>query len=120
VSSRVVRLVVVPLALLASASGGTFALAKLHPAKAEAPASTGPVALGDRYRGETIFEETCAGCHGQGGSGGTGPALQGNPISLAAAKATIEGGRGAMPAGLVTGQDERDVLAYLATILGDR
>lgn len=114
-----VRLVVVPAALFAAVAGGTFALAELHLAKPDAPASSGPVQLGDQYRGETIFQETCAGCHGQvGEGGGVGSALAGNPISLATAKATIDAGRGAMPAGLVSGQDQRDVLAYLATILG--
>jgi cytochrome c551 len=114
-----VRLVVVPAVIFAAVSGGTFALAELHFAKPDAPAAAGPVQLGDQYRGETIFEETCAGCHGQGGEGGgIGPRLAGNPIPLAAAKATIDAGRGAMPAGLVSGRDERDVLAYLAKILG--
>jgi hypothetical protein len=52
-----------------------------------------------------------------GEGGGIGPPLEGASISLAAAKAQIDSGGGAMPAGLVKGQQERDVLAYLATIL---
>jgi cytochrome c551 len=119
VSRRKVRLLVVPAALFAAVAGTVFTLAELHPAKPAAPTASGPVQLGDQYRGETIFQETCAGCHGQGGEGGgVGPALAGNPISLATAQVTIDAGRGAMPAGLVSGQDERDVLAYLSTILG--
>jgi mono/diheme cytochrome c family protein len=111
--------VIVPLALLVALWGGTFVLAKLHLAKPGIPKVSGPpVELGDAYRGETVFAQTCSGCHGAGGKGGgVGPRLIGNPISLAAAKATIESGRGVMPAGLVSGQNERDVLAYLATVL---
>jgi len=114
------RLIVVPLLVFATVSGLAFALAKLHLAKpgvSKAVAGT-PVQLGDAYRGETIFQQQCAGCHGAGGSGGgIGPKLQGNPISLAAAKAQIDRGGGVMPGGLVRGEQEADVLAYLATIL---
>jgi hypothetical protein len=46
-----------------------------------------------------------------------GPKLDGNPISLPAAKARIENGGGTMPARLVDGQKLDDVLAYLATII---
>jgi mono/diheme cytochrome c family protein len=118
IERRLLRLVIVPLALLVALWGGTFALAKLHLAKPGAPKVAGtPVELGDAYRGETVFEQTCSGCHGVGGKGGVGPRLIDNPISLAAAKATIESGRGVMPARLVGGQNEADVLAYLATLL---
>src|SRR5918911_1149613 len=73
------------------------------------------VAVGDAYQGETVFQQTCAGCHGAGGKGGgIGPRLAGAAIPLAVAKAQIDNGGGAMPPRLVTGQKERDVLAYLA------
>jgi mono/diheme cytochrome c family protein len=113
------RLLIVPLALLVTLAGATFALAKLHLAKPGSPKVSGaPVALGDAYRGETIFSQTCSACHGAGGKGGgIGPRLIDNQISLAAVKATIDSGRGAMPAGLVAGAAERDVLAYLATLV---
>lgn len=117
---RLRRLIVVPLVVLLSVSGAAFALAKLHLAKPGVPkvAAGTPVQLGDAYRGETIFQQTCAGCHGAGGSGGgIGPKLRGNPISVEAAKAQIDRGSGVMPGGLVSGQQEADVLAYLATIL---
>ncbi|HEX9416825.1 MAG TPA: c-type cytochrome [Gaiellaceae bacterium] len=115
---RFVRLVVVPLVLFAAFSGAAFALAKLHFAKPGVPHANGPVALGDSYRGETLFSQNCASCHGKGGSGGIGPRLIGLPITLSAAKAQIDvGSGGSMPAGLVKGQQEKDVLAYLATIL---
>jgi mono/diheme cytochrome c family protein len=110
--------VIVPLVLFAAFSGAAFALAKLHFAKPGVPHANGPVALGDSYRGETLFSQNCASCHGAGGAGGgIGPKLAGAPITLAAAKAQIESGGGTMPASLVKGQQEKDVLAYLATIL---
>jgi len=70
------------------------------------------------YRGETVFSQKCASCHGAGGAGGgIGPKLIGDPLSLAAAKAQIDNGGSVMPASLVRGGQERDVLAYLATVL---
>jgi mono/diheme cytochrome c family protein len=113
------RIVVLPLVLLLVVSGAVFTLASLHPARPGTPAAAaGSVKTGDQYRGETVFQDTCAGCHGDGGKGGgVGPALVGAPLTLAAAKAQIDNGGGAMPAGLVSGQEEEDVLAYLSTIL---
>jgi len=101
-------------------SGVVFTLAKLHPARPEVPAAAaaGAVKTGDAYRGETFFIDKCSSCHGLGGKGGgIGPTLAGAPITLAAAKAQIDDGGGTMPAGLVSGQEQEDVLAYLATIL---
>jgi mono/diheme cytochrome c family protein len=108
-----------PLVLLAAVSFTTFALAKWHPARPGLPKiSGGSVVLGDRYRGETVFSTSCAGCHGAGGKGGgIGPKLQGLPITIARVKAQIDAGGGAMPAGSVKGRDEEDVLAYVATIV---
>jgi mono/diheme cytochrome c family protein len=115
---RLVRLVVVPAALFVAVSATAFALAKAHPAKPQLKVdTTKAVALGNAAHGTSVFAQTCAGCHGQGGKGGgIGPKLAGATISLAAAKAQIDGGGGTMPAGLVKGSDEEDVLAYLKTI----
>ena len=111
------RLLVVPAVLFLAVAGTAFGLAKAHLAKPGNPKSSGRVVLGDSYRGETVFQQTCAGCHGAGGKGGgIGPRLAGAAIPLAVAKAQIDNGGGAMPPRLVTGQKERDVLAYLATI----
>jgi mono/diheme cytochrome c family protein len=108
------RIVVLPLVLFAVVSASAFTLAKLHPAK---PATaSGPVTLGDAKRGQMIFTETCGGCHGMNAQGGIGPRLAGAQISAAAAKAQIDNGGGIMPAQLVSGTREDDVLAYLATI----
>jgi mono/diheme cytochrome c family protein len=115
---RFFRLVVAPTLLFALFAGTAFTLAELHPAKPGTPKTSAKVPLGDAYRGETIFSTTCASCHGQGGTGGgIGPKLAGAAIPISAAKAQIDNGGGAMPAGLVKGQQEADVLAYLATIL---
>jgi mono/diheme cytochrome c family protein len=115
------RIVVLPLVLFAVVSAGVFTLAKLHPAKPEAPAGAASVKLGDARRGEAVFAGECSSCHGVGGKGGDiGPPLAGAPITLAQARAQIDNGGGAMPAGLVSGRQEEDVLAYLATILQTR
>src|SRR6266540_1550898 len=69
------RIVVLPLVLFAVVSASVFALAKLHLAKPAGVA--GPVTLGDPQRGQVIFGETCAGCHGTKAEGGIGPAPAG-------------------------------------------
>jgi mono/diheme cytochrome c family protein len=116
---RLIRIVVVPALLFAGVWGLTFALAKLHLAKPGAPkAATGSVALGDPYRGEATFSQKCSPCHGEAGKGGgIGPRLQGDHISIATVRAQIASGGGAMPPNLVTGAAERDVLAYVATLI---
>jgi cytochrome c551 len=116
--SRRVRLVVVPAILFILVSGTVFVLAQLHPAKEEASSSGPPPSSGDAAHGQELFAENCASCHGEGGQGGgVGPALVGNPITIADARSRIENGGGVMPGNLVSGQDLADVLAYLQTIL---
>jgi len=111
--------VVIPVVLLATVAGATFALARWHPAKPGLPkVAAGSIKLGDQYRGETVFQSSCASCHGANGKGGgIGPRLQGLAITIAQVKAQIDAGGGTMPAGLVKGGDEADVLAYVATIV---
>jgi mono/diheme cytochrome c family protein len=106
--------VALPLALFLVVSAATFTLANLHPAKPTAVAT--PVTLGDARRGRVTFLQTCAACHGRRAEGGVGPRLAEAAITLAAAKAQIDDGGGVMPARLVSGTREDDVLAYLATI----
>jgi mono/diheme cytochrome c family protein len=113
------RHVAVPLLVFAYVSAMVFTLAKLHPFTPDSPAvTTTPTAAGDAARGETVFDETCASCHGAGGTGGIGPVLAGRRLDQAAARAQIVNGGGVMPANLVAGQDLDDVLAYLAQIGG--
>ena len=118
-SGRTLRLVVVPAILFVLVSGTVFVLAQTHPAKDEAATAPAPAGSGDAARGEQLFAENCASCHGEGGTGGgVGPTLAGSGVSLSVARATIENGSGVMPAGLVEGQELEDVLAYLETIAG--
>ena len=63
-----------------------------------------------------MFSTACSSCHGEDAEGGIGPRLAGANVSLAAAKAQIDNGGGAMPPKLVQGRQEEDVLAYLSTI----
>jgi mono/diheme cytochrome c family protein len=106
-----------PLALLAIVAAVVFALAEAHVLKPAAPKAAGSsIRLGDVYRGETVFQQQCAGCHGNGGAGGVGPKLAGAALTPAAVKAQIDRGGGVMPAGLVSGAEEADVLAYVASI----
>lgn len=105
-------------AFLSTILGSTAPPAPVPPPAAVTPPATPPAAAADATRGATIFANTCSGCHGAQAQGGAGPALAGNPIGVAGATTVIRQGRGGMPAGLVSGQDEADLLAYLAGLLG--
>ena len=105
-----------PAILFVGVSATVFALSRLALAEPSAPETSGEVVVGDAYRGQVVYSQACAACHGAAGEGGVGPRLDGSPISLAAAKAQIDSGGGTMPARLVTGRQEEDLLAYLATI----
>ncbi|HSF60611.1 MAG TPA: cytochrome c [Gaiellaceae bacterium] len=94
----------------------TFALAQAEIFAPSAPAGA-TASGGDIDRGETVFVRECAGCHGSGGSGGeVGPRLVGTGIEAATATAVVRQGRGVMPAGLVSGSDEADVVAYVVSV----
>ena len=109
-----------PLCLFLVVSATAFTLAQLSLAKPGVPhTAAGNVQLGDPYRGQTVFTQTCAACHGASGEGGVGPKLVGDTISLAAAKAQIESPRGTMPPNLVTGRKLDDVLAYLSQLFSE-
>jgi cytochrome c551/cytochrome c550 len=72
---------------------------------------------GDPHAGQLVFESKCAGCHGIGGKGGgAGPRLVGTGLSTDQVSAQVEQGGGVMPAGLVSGQDEANVVAYVVSI----
>src|SRR4051812_24042746 len=116
-SSRV-RLVVIPLILFFGVSGLVYGLAKAHPARPDVKAASGPggakIKVGDPYRGATVFQQSCASCHGDDGAGGgIGPKLAQSGITVDEAKAQIDHGGGVMTAGIVSGKAEEDVLAYL-------
>jgi mono/diheme cytochrome c family protein len=94
---------------------GVLALAQ---AKVFAPSqpSAAPTATGDAGRGQTVFRENCAGCHGDSGQGGVGPQLASSGVDAAQVTAAVQQGRGVMPAGLVSGQEQADVVAYVVSI----
>lgn len=105
-----------PLLVGAAVAVGTFALAQVQIFAPSAPAA-GAVSGGDVYRGETVFQRECAGCHGLGGKGGdVGPRLIGTGRDSATVTAAVEQGSGVMPAGLVSGREEADVVAYVVAI----
>jgi mono/diheme cytochrome c family protein len=106
-----------PLVVLVCVSGAVFALAQARLFAPAAVATAGPVALGDVYQGETVFQQTCAACHGAAGAGGgIGPRLQSSGITPATIQARIRAGAGAMPPALVSGRAEADIVAYVASI----
>jgi mono/diheme cytochrome c family protein len=92
----------------------TFALAQVQVFEPSAPAEPG--AVGDAARGEVIFASECAGCHGESGTGGAGPALFETGLDAIEVATVVQQGRGVMPAGIVTGQDQADVVAYVVSI----
>ena len=100
--------------------GGAVAVATFALARAEifAPiAPAGAPAAGDFYNGETVFQRECAGCHGDGGKGGgVGPALFETGLDVTNVSAAVQQGRGVMPAGIVTGREQADVVAYVVSI----
>jgi mono/diheme cytochrome c family protein len=102
-----------PILVGAAVVVATFLLAQATIFEPDAPSA---VPEGDAARGELVFEENCASCHGETGSGGVGPQLAGSGLDAAEVAAVVEQGRGVMPAGIVSGQEQADVAAYVASI----
>jgi mono/diheme cytochrome c family protein len=92
----------------------TFALAQGEVFAPSAPADS--TLAGDVDRGEVVFERECAGCHGDQGSGGAGPPLFETGLDATEVATAVQQGRGVMPAGIVTGQEQADVVAYVVSI----
>jgi mono/diheme cytochrome c family protein len=94
---------------------GVFVLAKARIFEPSTVTTT--TAAGDAHAGQLVFRSTCASCHGIGGVGGNpGPRLVGSGLTPSEVTARVEQGSGVMPAGLVSGQDEADVVAYVVSI----
>jgi mono/diheme cytochrome c family protein len=105
-----------PILVGAAVVVATFALAKAQVFEPEVPAGSA-VGTGDASRGATVFQRECAGCHGSAGTGGgVGPTLADAGIAAATVTAAVQQGRGVMPAGLVSGQEQADVVAYVVSI----
>lgn len=77
----------------------------------EAPAELDPEA-------RSLFAETCGGCHtlsDAGTSGAVGPVLDDTEVDAEGIEGIIENGRGAMPPGLLEGDDATSVAEYVAS-----
>jgi cytochrome c551 len=92
----------------------TFALAQAQVFAPSAPA--GDAVEADAERGEAVFQRECAGCHGDEAEGGVGPALFETGLDATEVSTAVQQGRGVMPAGLVSGQELADVVAYVVSI----
>jgi mono/diheme cytochrome c family protein len=104
-----------PILIGGAVAVATFALAQAQVFAPSAPA--GGTVAGDVDRGEVIFQRECAGCHGDGGTGGgVGPALFETGLDAADVSGAVQQGRGVMPAGIVTGPEQADVVAYVVSI----
>lgn len=104
-------------------SKGETVTAPGAPAPAEStPADTGgggggEAAKGDAAAGETVFASSCGGCHLNGGQeAGVGPKLAGLGLDATTIENQIVNGGAAMPAGLVSGEDLDNVVAYVESI----
>ena len=88
------------------------------PAETEAETETEAASAGDAAEGEQVFAASCTGCHLNNGNdaGGVGPQLAGAGLAEDTVKSVVENGQGAMPAGLVSGEDLDNVAAYVVSL----
>jgi cytochrome c551 len=102
---------------------GNTVTAPAATAPPEEPADTaggggGEAPAGDAAAGQEVFATNCTACHVNNGqdAGGVGPQLAGAGLDAAAVETTVVNGRGAMPGGLVSGEDLENVVAYVVSI----
>jgi len=78
----------------------------------------GGEAAGDAEAGLAVFQASCTGCHLADGTqdGGVGPKLAGLGLDAETISNQVVNGGGAMPAGLVSGTDLDNVVAYVLSI----
>ena len=103
-----------PILVGGAVAAATFALAQAQVFAPSAPAGAAPT--GDVSRGAAVFMRECASCHGASAEGGVGPALAESGLDAATVTAAVQQGRGVMPAGVVEGQEQADVVAYVVSI----
>lgn len=79
---------------------------------------TDTAAGGDVEAGLTVFAATCTGCHLDDGkaAGGVGPQLAGAGLTADAIDNQVVNGGATMPAGLVSGEDLDNVVAYVVSL----
>jgi mono/diheme cytochrome c family protein len=105
-----------PIVVGAVIAVAVFALGQAEIFAPSAPA--GEAVAGDVESGEAVFQRECASCHGVSAEGGVGPALFETGLDAATVTAVVEQGRGVMPAGIVIGQEQADVVAYVVSVSG--
>ena len=113
-------LILRPLALLVVVSGVVFTLAQLHLAKPSVPSAAAGSKIRHRRqlsRLDRLRPDVWGLPRRRRQGRAIGPRLISDTISLAAVKQQIDAGGGSMPPGLVKGAAERDVLAFVATII---
>ncbi|MGE0028704.1 MAG: cytochrome c [Thermoleophilia bacterium] len=78
----------------------------------------GGASAGDKEAGLVVFQQSCTGCHLGDGmeDGGVGPKLAGLGLDETTIKNQVVNGGGPMPAGLVSGVDLDNVVAYVLSI----
>lgn len=80
-------------------------------------ATTTAAVAGDVAAGKIFFAGTCQGCHLAGGTqAGVGPVLAGGGRSEEVIRNQVINGGGAMPAGLASGADLDNVVAFVLSI----
>ena len=101
-----------------NSNGETVTAPPASGATTEAETETEAASGDDAAAGQAIFASSCTGCHLNDGNdaGGVGPKLAGAGLDEATVKTTVQNGRGAMPAGLVSGEDLDKVAAYVVSI----
>jgi cytochrome c551 len=107
------------LALFLSACGGGQQAqppAETPPAETTPSAPSGGNATYDAAAAETLYKNSCAGCHGQNLEGMVGPNLTavGAKYSKEQILEILEKGKGNMPPGLAKGADAETLAAWLA------
>jgi mono/diheme cytochrome c family protein len=107
-----------PIVAGAVVAAAVFLLAQWPIFEPSASSTPGGELLTGADRGAVLFVEECAGCHGRSGTGGTGPPLAESGLDADEIAAAIEQGPGTMPPGIVTGQNQEDVVAYVESIAG--
>lgn len=86
---------------------------------ASTPSTSTPAAggTGDVAAGKTLFEGTCQGCHAKGGTeAGAGPVLAGGGRTAERIRDQVVNGGANMPAGLASGADLDNVVAFVLSI----
>jgi cytochrome c551 len=78
----------------------------------------GGEASGDAAAGLAVFDANCTSCHLNDGkdAGGVGPQLAGMGLDAATIENQVVNGGGGMPAGLVSGTDLDNAVAYVLSI----